>query len=379
MWKFVIGSPPTTDRGIKMRKIIDKERNIKKIVVTVLAVLLVLCIIMLIGAGRLFEEELAIIGTIEKLKISDEKSFYYMEVKGDYHFEEFLNAGGASSDYEVSVFLTNKISKGFYSVEVDNIGLGCSAISAETLTGTHIWGRNYDWTGSVPIIVRCVPKEGYASISTCDFQNITGNAETLPEGMVNQMLAIAALYVPLDGINEAGLCVADLEVNEGGMITVDTEKPDLTITTAIRLILNKAATVEEAVVLLKQYDIHASGGISHHLSISDATGAAVSVEFVNGEIVVIDTNFVTNFNLANGDTSAGGESAQSRYESLKAVYQNHAGILTNQQVKEALLQVSQSTGTWTTQWSIVYEQDALRADYYFEGNYEKGYSYSVVE
>ena len=366
-----------------MRKIIEgqkgKKRSIKKIVITVLAVLLVVCVIILIGAGRLFEEELAIIGTIEKLKINDEKSFYYMEVKGDYHFEEFLNTGGASSDDEVSVFLTEKISKGFYSVEVDNTELGCSTISAKTLTETHVWGRNFDWTGSVPIIVRCIPKEGYASISTCDFQNITGNAETLPEGMVNQMLAIAALYVPLDGINEAGLCVADLEVNEGGMISVDTEKPDLTITTAIRLILNKAATVEEAVALLKQYDIHASGGISHHLSIADATGAAVSVEFINGEIIVVDTNFVTNFNLANGDISAGGESAQNRYEALEAIYQNHAGILTNEQIKEALLQVSQSTGTWTTQWSIVYEQDTLRADYYFGGDYEKGYSYSVVE
>lgn len=367
-----------------MKKIIDKgqekeKRSVKKIVIIALAALFALCVILLIGAGRLFKEELEIIGTIEKLKISDEKSFYYMEVKGDYHFEEFLNAGGASSDDEVSVFLTDKISKGFYSVEVDNTGLGCSAISAKTLNGTHIWGRNFDWTGSVPIIVRCIPKEGYASLSTCDFQNITGNAKTLPEGMINQMLAIAALYVPLDGINEAGLCVADLEVNEGGMITVDTEKPDLTITTAIRLILNKAATVEEAIALLNQYDIFASGGISHHLSISDAAGTSVSVEFVNGEMVVVDTNFITNFNLAKGDTSAGGESAQNRYEALESVYQNYAGVLTNEQVKEALLQVSQSTGTWTTQWSIVYEQDALRADYYFEGNYEKGYSYSVVE
>ena len=28
---------------------------------------------------------------------------------------------------------------------------------------------------------------------------------------MNKMLTIAALYVPMDGINEAGLCVADLE------------------------------------------------------------------------------------------------------------------------------------------------------------------------
>ena len=96
---------------------------------------------------------------------------------------------------------------------------------------------------------------------------------------MNRMLAIASLYVPLDGVNEAGLCVADLEVNEGGMPDPDTEKPDLTVTTAIRLLLDKAGTVEEALALLEQYDIHPSGGISHHLAISDAKGSSVSVEF----------------------------------------------------------------------------------------------------
>lgn len=63
-------------------------------------------------------------------------------------------------------------------------------------------------------------------------------------------MQLAALYVPMDGVNEAGLCVADLEVNEGGMETIDTDKTDLTITNATRLILNKAATVEEQLKFL---------------------------------------------------------------------------------------------------------------------------------
>lgn len=140
-------------------------------------------------------------------------------------------------------------------------------ISAEDENGGHVWGRNFDWNGSVPIIVKCIPEDGYASIATCDFKNITGSMETRPDNFINKMLAIAALYVPMDGVNEAGLCVADLEVNEGGMETIDTDKTDLTITNATRLILNKAATVEEAIELLEQYDIYASGGISHHLAV----------------------------------------------------------------------------------------------------------------
>lgn len=327
------------------------------------------------GAGLLFREELAITASI--CSAGGREDVFYMEVESDYHFEEFLAGGGASSDAEVSAFLTSCISKGFYQVDVTNEGPACSVISAEDESGTHVWGRNFDWTGSVPIIVKCIPEDGYASVSTCDFQNITNSTDVRPDNFVNKMLAIAALYVPMDGINEAGLCVADLEVNEGGMKEVDTDKPDLTITTVIRLLLNRAATVKEAVELLGEYDIHASGGISHHLAISDAAGASVCVEFVDGEMVVVETDCVTNFNMANGDISAGGESAQNRYELLCSICENSGGILTEEKIKGALSQVSQTSGEWTTQWSIVYSKDTQTAAYYFDGVYEEKITYQV--
>lgn len=343
----------------------------KKVILIVAVILLVVLFV----TCAIFYNELKIILSIQRIDAG--RPIYTMQVDGDYHFEEFLKSGGASSDQGVSAFLTKKISKGFYSVDVEEPGPACSVLSAGTSEGRHLWGRNFDWTGSVPILVKCIPQNGYASISTCDFQNITASAEAVPEGIANKMLAIAALYVPMDGINEAGLCVADLEVNEGGMVTVDTERPDLTITTAIRLLLNRAATVDEAVELLRQYDIHASGGISHHLAISDADGKSVSVEFADGEMAVVDTNVLTNFNLANGDLDAGGESAKERYELLRSIDLESQGILTKEQIREALSQVSQSKGEWTTQWSIVYEQDTLSANYYFDGDYANPFPFSI--
>lgn len=311
----------------------------------------------------LFREELGILASLKRLEGG--RPVYTLRIEGDYHFDEFLAAGGASSDQEVSVFLAEKISKGFYSVPVEESGTGCSTLSAFTAGGGHIWGRNYDWTASVPILVTCVPEEGYASISTCDFQNVTGDPAVLPEGLMNQMLAIAALYVPLDGVNEAGLCVADLEVNEGGMPDPDTEKPDLTITTAIRLLLNQAASVDEAVALLEQYDIHPSGGISHHLAISDASGTSVAVEFTDEGLAAVPTPVVTNFNLANGDTAAGGESAQKRYEQLLAFETALRGQMDEALMREAMACVTQIEGPWTTQWSMVYSQGHI--SYYFDG------------
>lgn len=321
------------------------------------------------GVWLLFRQELAIAGTIRPLGRGSPA--YFMEVKGDYFFEEFLDRGGASSDMEVSVFLSKKISKGFYTAPVGDYREGCSVLSAVSAEGFHLWGRNYDWTGSVPIIVRHVPKDGYTSLSTCDFQNITGSSQTLPEGMMNRMLAIASLYVPLDGVNEAGLCVADLEVNEGGMPDPDTEKPDLTITTAIRLLLDKAGTVEEALALLEQYDIHPSGGISHHLAISDAKGSSVSVEFTGDGFTAVDTQAATNFNLANGDTSAGGESAEARYNQLMEFFRSGAAP-TAEDVKNAMSLVSQTDIGWITQWSMIYDQANPCVTWYFKGDFVNG-------
>lgn len=328
------------------------------------------------GAYALFHEELKIAGSIHLLEGRDD--VYYMEVEGDYHFEEFLKSGGASSDGGVSAFLTERISKGFYKMDVTNKGPKCSVLSARDAKGGHVWGRNFDWDGSVPIIVKCIPKNGYASISTCDFKNITNDPQEAPDVFWNKMLAIAAVYVPMDGINEKGLCVADLEVNEGGMKEADTQKPDLTVTTAIRLLLNRAATVDEAVNLLKQYDIHASAGISHHLAISDASGESVSVEFVDGEMVSVDTDCVTNFNLANGDLAAGGASAKERYERLLDIQEKNKGRLSSEQLRDAMMQVSKSKGEWRTQWTIVYQQDTQMAEYFFGGVYEDGVSFSIL-
>ena len=46
-------------------------------------------------------------------------------------------------------------------------------------------------------------------------------------------------------------------------------------------------------------------------------------------------------------------------------------------MRDALSQVSQSEGEWTTQWSVVYDQDSRRAEYYFGGEFEEGMSFEV--
>lgn len=85
------------------------------------------------------------------------------------------------------------------------------------------------------MIVQTKPEHGYASVSICNMDYLWFGEDYLPEGFGNQMLALASVYVPLDGMNEKGLCVADLMIDVDEKTCQDTGKKDLTTTMAIRL------------------------------------------------------------------------------------------------------------------------------------------------
>lgn len=90
-------------------------------------------------------------------------------------------------------------------------------------------------------------------------------------------------------------------IRGAAVIDQNTEKPDITTTTAIRMLLDRAADAEEALDLLEQYDLHGSKGMMVHFALSDTKGRSVSVEYVDQQMVVTDTPVVTNFYLAQGE------------------------------------------------------------------------------
>lgn len=69
--------------------------------------------------------------------------------------------------------------------------------------------------------------------------------------------------------------------DDGTPTNQTTEKPDLTSTTMLRMVLDYAATVEEAVELIKGYDLHDSASTSFHYMIADANGNSAILEWVN--------------------------------------------------------------------------------------------------
>lgn len=145
-------------------------------------------------------------------------------------------------------------------ISFEGDAFGCSTISVENSEGGYYFGRNFDWNKCDAMMVVSHPSHGYVSFSTVNVDFIRQGTGFASHFLSDEVLAVAALYAPLDGMNEKGLCVSVNMIQDTDTISQDTEKPDITTTTAIRLLLNKAASVDEAVELLGQYDFHASMG-----------------------------------------------------------------------------------------------------------------------
>ena len=309
-----------------------------------------------------------------------ESGFSVVRYDGDYAFELFLEQGGAGSDQDVLQFLTQTMFKRNSGLQMGGDAFGCSTISVANADGGYLFGRNFDWQTCDALVIAAYPEEGYASIATVNLGFIKQGAGFAANFMTDEMMSIAALYAPLDGMNEKGLCVSVNMIQDSATIQQNTDKPDITTTTAIRLMLDKAASVEEALKLLEGYDLHASMNYMIHFAIADNSGNSVAVEYVNNEMIVIETPILTNFCLAEGEKQGvGTQQSHTRFDILTETLKDNSSM-TALEVRDALDSVSKDNfGEFeSTEWSVVFDQSALTAVYYHRENYDVGYSFELL-
>ena len=369
-----------------------KKRWKKVLVWTAVAFVLALAVVALC-AWRMFGTFVTAARSIHKLK----DGLYVMEYRGDYGFDKFLAQGGAADDSAVADYLIGFLSGGYYKKADNEIKpgeFGCSTVCVKDKNGAVYFGRNFDWEKGRAIIVHTVPENGYESLSTCCLDFLGFGDDYQPDGsMPERIQTLAAIYVPVDGMNEKGLMIADLMAGDMEETHQKTGKVALTTTTAIRLLLDRAATVDEAVELLKQYDMNSSIGAAHHFAIADKTGKSVVVEYVDGEMLVTETNIVTNHYLSDcAKKGVGSEQSHQRFDWLD----NRLGpdfVLAGwrgrpdykiswppfQEVRSLLSFVAQSQYPQTdgdndvTLWSIVYAPGKQWADFYFREDFKHGH------
>ena len=260
-----------------------------KIIIGVVSVILALVIIAGITVYAVWHNEIA---TISSMKLVRERNddhldgaVYTMHVKGDFYLDEFVEQGGVKSDSELIDFVTAKITKGLLSMNISDPEIGCSSFTAESESGDKLFGRNYDFAKTNTCIVFTEANEGrHATISTVDLQFLGMDVDKNVEGLMNKITCLAATYAPLDGINDAGVSCGIYMTYQGGEETVatdqNTDKPDFTSTTLLRLILDYADDVDEAVEIAESYDLHDSACTSYHYMVADASGRSVILEWV---------------------------------------------------------------------------------------------------
>lgn len=294
------------------------------------------------------------------------------EFTGDDGFEDFLAGGGASSDAAVAKFLSERLNT---AVTLSGTPFGCSTLVVKGEDTGSIFGRNFDWNTCDAMVVTSKPSRGYASISTVNLnflRQVTGS-------LSSDAQVFAALYAPLDGMNEKGLAVSVNMIQDTAAISQKTNKDDITTTTAIRLMLNKAATVDEALQLLEQYDLHASFGMMIHFAIADNSGRGVAVEYINNEMVVTETPVVTNFYLAEGSKQGiGTQQSHTRFEILTKALSDH-DAMTMDDVRDALDSVSKHNfgSGESTEWSAVFHLATGEAHYYHREDYATRYTFHL--
>ncbi|MDE7264526.1 MAG: linear amide C-N hydrolase [Anaeroplasmataceae bacterium] len=266
-----------------------KKKLIKRILLIFICALFGIALIGTITVYSVWHNEINTAFSFKKIRNRNDDhkdgALYEMTVSGDYYFEEFIEKG-ASSDSELISYITSHITKGLIPMKISESEIACSAFTAELENGDRVFGRNYDFDKTNTCIVKTNPSHGYKSISTIDLQFLGLSTDKDVTGLMNRITALAAPFVPLDGMNEKGVSCAIFMSYQGDEKTVatdqKTDKPDITSTTMLRLILDYAATVEEAVSLVEKYDLHDSAQTSYHYMVADATGKSAILEWVNG-------------------------------------------------------------------------------------------------
>lgn len=302
-----------------------QTKSLKKILLTILAVVIGLILIATAGIYAVWHNELGAIASIKMIRDRNDDhldgAVYTMQVNGDFYLDDFVAQGGVSSDEELLQFITNNITRGVIDLNMTAPEIGCSSFTATTEDGDALFARNYDFSKTNTMLVFTEANEGrHATISTVDLQFLGVDVEQNLTSLVDKVSCLAATYAPLDGINDASVSCGIYMTYQGGEATVatnqDTDKPDFTSTTLLRLILDYADSVDEAVEIASSYDLHDSAGTSYHYMVADATGKSAILEWANGTDTTDNDGSQRTFQVIynDEDSSIGQREADSSYQ-----------------------------------------------------------------
>ena len=368
----------------------------------------IFAVAIVVAVACIWGGEIRSITTIES--VGGNEYLYKMEYRAAYDLDDVVSRD-IDSNAKLLEYVIGRIGKGIpikmksAQVADENGELGtfaCTSFQAAKADGEGYWyGRNYDFYKNPTMVTISHPKKGYASIGVSDMSHFGYGLDKLPDALARKVNCLAAIYAPVDGINEKGLCTSIMALpNQAACQESGKHKVGTTI--IMRLWLDRCATVQEALDLAATLDIRHDTvvGSGYHYMVADANGDCAILEFDKedgwksmilrkpaGEKSMLVTNHLLSpkYYTTEPDPAVGNPHSKSwwRYETAGAYLAAHEGVLTLEEAQECLAQVHWKDLVWEngeiedTQYSNVYDQKNITLTLRNWNDYETSVKFSL--
>ena len=336
--------------------------------------------------------------SIESLKDVGEGGLYTMDYVADYKLQEFIDAD-LTSRAEVSAAVAKLLLAPSKAQKAGSQAPqpACSAFQAVTPEGDVICGRNFDYSfrDGANIMLRTSPENAYKSLSMVSMNFVGLDARALSDGKTDLSMLAAAPLMQMDGMNEKGFSVSVLVVVADDCARQYEEgKHSIMTSVMMRMLLDRASSVGEALEMLSHYNFFADGEqkdrkegnfSNYHFLVADATGRSAVIEYVKRDgpesdspwvMNVLDESSVTNHFLSPGWQHIG--SLDDRLGKIRGTLEAKGGVLTEEEAMSLLCDVHKEEGEKSkskTQWSVVYNLTKQTATVCVNHDYSKTHKF----
>ncbi|HIT69459.1 MAG TPA: hypothetical protein IAC36_06135 [Candidatus Aphodomonas merdavium] len=304
-------------------------------------------------------------------------NLYTVDYKNDYYLDDYLDAG-IDTQEAFHNFLSKEL---LFSMQVspDAYSIAGSAFSATAGNGNALAAKNTDTFLTDVGIIWTHPKHDYASVSFVDLSALGFSGS----GFLQKMQVLLAPYFPQDGMNEKGLTVSLLRVyGESSLRGGETALPP---TVMARVLLDKAATVDDAAALLERYGIvpwYADGDFQ--IYVTDASGQTLLAQYCDGELYLTHgVEAVTNYFLDEAllpaeEARTGAVRYQRLQEGLAQPLDRASAMDVLRSARSSRYEGKENAGLETV-YSVVFDKTAGEIDVCFGEDFETIYTFSASE
>ncbi len=341
--------------------------------------LIILLILIIAVYLFLYVPKFSTMASVRKLTDNKDYNLYTLDYTASYKLDDILSAGASTtasfSDLAVKTLLPG------IPFHADPVELGCSCCFAADGDGNYMMGRNFDLEDTSAVLIHTKPENGYESIGFAD-PGFTGIYDV--SSLAGRIAGLMLPYTTLDGMNEKGFACCMLWLDDKPT-RQNTGKTPITTTVAMRLLLDRAANVDEAIAILRSYDMCSVSGGDYHFLLTDASGRSVVVEWpepTDEMVIVENVEAVTNFFLTEIPEGVAVGHGQDRYEAMQKILEEQDHIMSVDTMMNALESAQQVIATdisGVTQWSNVYELSKGMVHTVFRRNWEQVYDFSFSD